>query len=42
MNGLGSRGILLSPYLANQLCLNIFDSKSIDSEIDVNRFNYTY
>ena len=42
MNGLGSRGVLLSPYLVNQLCLNIFEGKSIDPEIDVNRFDYTY
>ena len=38
MNGLGSRGMLLSPYLANKLCSNILEKKKINSEINVNRF----
>ena len=38
MNGLGSRGILLSPYLANELCFNILENKKINSEISVDRF----
>ena len=38
MNGLGSRGMLLSPYLANQLCSHILENKKINSEIDVKRF----
>jgi len=38
MNGLGSRGMLLSPYLANQLCSHILEKKNINSEIDINRF----
>ena len=38
MNGLGSRGMLLSPYLASQLCSNIIENKKINSEIDINRF----
>lgn len=38
MNGLGSRGMLLSPYLADQLCSSIFDNKKINSEININRF----
>ena len=39
MNGLGSRGVLLSPYLANQLCSNIIEKGIIDKEISINRFN---
>jgi len=39
MNGLGSRGVLLSPYLANQLCSNIIEKGVIDKEISINRFN---
>ena len=39
LNGLGSRGILLSPYLVKKLCLNIFENKPINSEINLNRFN---
>ncbi len=39
MNGLGSRGVLLSPYLANQLCSNIIEKSVIDKEISINRFN---
>ena len=38
MNGLGSRGMLLSPYLASQLYSNIIENKKINSEIDINRF----
>tara|TARA_B100001758_G_C18365936_1_gene588480 strand:+ start:289 stop:1326 length:1038 start_codon:yes stop_codon:yes gene_type:complete len=38
MNGLGSRGMLLSPYLAKQLCSHILENKKINSEIDINRF----
>ena len=38
MNGLGSRGMLLSPYLVSQLCSFILDNEKINSEIDVNRF----
>ena len=38
MNGLGSRGMLLAPYLTNQLCSNILEKKEINSEINVTRF----
>ena len=38
MNGLGSRGMLLAPYLVKQLCSSIFDNKKINSEININRF----
>jgi hypothetical protein len=38
MNGLGSRGMLLSPYLVSQLCSLILNDEKINSEIDVNRF----
>ncbi len=38
LNGLGSRGILMTPYLVNQLCSFILKNEKINSEIDVNRF----
>ena len=38
LNGLGSRGMLLSPYLVSQLYSFIIDNEKINSEIDVNRF----
>ena len=38
LNGLGSRGMLLSPYLVSQLCSFILNNEKINSEIDVNRF----
>tara|TARA_B100001057_G_scaffold458140_1_gene507110 strand:+ start:31220 stop:32263 length:1044 start_codon:yes stop_codon:yes gene_type:complete len=39
MNGLGSRGVLMTSYLANILLSNIFRKEKINSDINVNRFN---
>ena len=38
MNGLGSRGVLMAPYLVNILFSNIFRKEKINSEINVDRF----
>ena len=38
INGLGTRGVLLAPYLSNLLIQNIYYNKIIPVEIDVNRF----
>ncbi len=37
LNGLGTRGVMLAPFLANQLFKNITENKPLDKEIDVNR-----
>ena len=37
-NGLGSRGILLAPYLSEQLINHIYSNKVIESEISYKRF----
>ena len=37
-NGLGSRGLLLSPYLSKELIDFIFQGKVINPEISINRF----
>jgi glycine oxidase len=38
-NGLGSRGIMLSPYFANHFADYLLDGKELDREVDVQRFN---
>lgn len=38
-NGLGSKGVMLGPYFANQLVNHIFDGDILNPEVDVDRFN---
>lgn len=38
LNGLGTRGVLLAPYLSNLLVKHIYLDKMLDLEINVNRF----
>ena len=37
-NGLGSRGVMIAPYVANQLYNFIENNVAIDTEIDCSRF----
>ena len=37
MNGLGTRGVLLAPYLTRCLLDNIYFNKNIDNDININR-----
>lgn len=39
MNGLGSRGVLLSPWCAQHLAEHLLDGLPIDAEVDVARFS---
>ncbi|WP_179343928.1 NAD(P)/FAD-dependent oxidoreductase [Winogradskyella ursingii] len=39
LNGLGSRGVMIAPYVAKQLFSHIEKNKDLDKEIDVNRFS---
>jgi glycine/D-amino acid oxidase-like deaminating enzyme len=38
MNGLGSRGVMIAPYVANALLNYIEDGTELDPEIDIKRF----
>ena len=38
MNGLGTRGVLLAPYLSNILFNSIYQKTIIPSDISMNRF----
>ncbi|WP_019039533.1 NAD(P)/FAD-dependent oxidoreductase [Psychroflexus tropicus] len=38
LNGFGSRGVMAAPYLSRSLVENIYDSSSLDNEIDITRF----
>ncbi len=38
LNGLGSRGVVLAPYLANELYNAIEDNITIDAEVDIKRY----
>lgn len=38
LNGLGSRGVMLSPYFTHQLAMNILHNQPLDAEVDVQRF----
>lgn len=40
-NGLGTKGVMVAPYYANQLCQFIFDNGQIDEEVNLNRFRKT-
>lgn len=37
-NGLGTKGVMLAPYFANQFSLFLSNKKPIDKEVDVTRF----
>ena len=39
LNGLGTRGVMIAPYAANQLYNFIENNSPLDTEIDINRFN---
>lgn len=38
LNGLGTRGVMIGPYVANQLYNHINTGEAINSEININRF----
>lgn len=38
LNGLGTRGVMIGPYVAKQLFQNLENGMPLDSEIDINRF----
>ena len=40
LNGLGSRGVMIGPYVANKLYQYIENKVPLDKEIDCNRFDY--
>jgi glycine/D-amino acid oxidase-like deaminating enzyme len=37
-NGLGTKGVMVAPYYANQLCDLILHSHEVDAEVDIKRF----
>ncbi len=37
LNGLGTKGTMLAPWCAQQLCSHIFDGQDIDAESDIKR-----
>lgn len=39
LNGLGTRGVMIAPYVAEKLYQFIENNKPLDSEIDINRFD---
>jgi hypothetical protein len=39
LNGLGSRGVMIAPYVAKELYNFINNDETLNAEIDVNRFN---
>ncbi|WP_027138604.1 NAD(P)/FAD-dependent oxidoreductase [Gaetbulibacter saemankumensis] len=39
LNGLGTRGVMIGPYVASQLFNHIEHNKPLDKEIDIERFN---
>ena len=41
-NGLGSKGVLLAPFYANQLVNHIFEAAPIDDEVNVERMKNYY
>ena len=38
LNGLGTRGVMIAPYVASELFQFIENNKALDSEIDIKRF----
>ncbi len=41
-NGMGSKGVMLAPFFANQLVDHIYSGTPLDSEADLNRFGKRY
>jgi len=39
LNGLGTRGVMIAPYVAKELFQLIESNKELNAEIDINRFN---
>ncbi|WP_111682488.1 NAD(P)/FAD-dependent oxidoreductase [Winogradskyella tangerina] len=39
LNGLGTRGVMIAPYVADKLFQYIENNKPLDAEIDINRFS---
>ena len=39
LNGLGTRGVMLGPYLAKSLFESIENGSALDPEISIDRFN---
>lgn len=42
LNGMGSRGVMIAPYISEQLFNHIENGKELDIEIDVKRFEKKY
>ncbi|OUR94360.1 FAD-dependent oxidoreductase [Flavobacteriales bacterium 34_180_T64] len=40
LNGLGTRGVMIAPYVAKQLYHFVEHGKSLDNEIDIDRFTF--
>lgn len=38
LNGLGTRGVMIGPYVAKQLFLHLLNGQPLDAEIDIKRF----
>jgi glycine/D-amino acid oxidase-like deaminating enzyme len=38
-NGLGTKGVMLAPYFANQLIDHLEKEQTIDPEVDLSRFS---
>ena len=38
-NGMGTRGVMLAPFFANQLAKHIEEGESLDPEVDIKRFS---
>jgi glycine oxidase len=36
-NGMGSKGVMLSPYFSKELCGHLFEGKALNKEADINR-----
>lgn len=41
-NGLGSKGVMLAPYCADQLVRHIFDHQPLDKEVSIERYKKHY
>ncbi|MBI1287256.1 MAG: FAD-dependent oxidoreductase [Flavobacteriales bacterium] len=41
-NGMGSKGVMLAPYFAEQLINHIYEGAEIDQEVNLNRFGKRY
>ena len=39
LNGLGTRGVMIAPYVADKLFRFIENNETLDTDIDVNRFS---